>query len=55
MKVIKLEVTIEEANQILGALGDLPFKSVFGLIGKIQSQASQQLNETEALKDMAEG
>jgi hypothetical protein len=55
MKVIKLEITIEEANQILAAFGDLPFKSVFGLIGKIQSQASQQLNDTESLKEMAEG
>lgn len=55
MKSIKLEITIEEANQILEALGNQPFKSVFGLIGKIQSQASQQLNDTESLKDMAEG
>ncbi len=55
MKSIKLEVTIDEANQILDALGNLSFKSVFALIGKIQNQASQQLNDTETLKDLAEG
>lgn len=45
MKEIKLVITVEEANQILEALGNLPFKSVFGLIGKIQNQAAAQLNE----------
>ncbi len=45
MKEIKLVITVEEANQILDALGNLPFKSVFGLIGKIQNQAAAQLNE----------
>lgn len=55
MKSIKLEVTIDEANQILDALGNLSFKSVFALIGKIQNQASQQLNDTETLKNLAEG
>ena len=44
MEKIKLEITIEEANLILEALGSMPFVQVFELIGKIQQQASQQLN-----------
>ncbi|MCB0628111.1 MAG: hypothetical protein R2824_08655 [Saprospiraceae bacterium] len=45
MKEIKLTITIEEANMILEALGGMPFKTVFGLIGKIQNQAATQLND----------
>ena len=44
MKTIKLELSVEETNLILESLGQLPFKQVFGLIGKIQNQASAQLN-----------
>lgn len=44
MQEIKLQVTIDEANLILEALGNLPFARVYGLIGKIQEQAGQQLN-----------
>ncbi|MCB0614921.1 MAG: hypothetical protein H6573_23880 [Lewinellaceae bacterium] len=45
MKEIKLTLTIEETNQILDALGNQPFKTVFALINKIQSQAAAQLQE----------
>lgn len=45
MEKIKLELTIDEANLILEALGALPFKKVFELIGSIQQQASQQLSQ----------
>lgn len=45
MKEIKLNLTIEEANQILDALGAQPFNKVFQLIGKIQQQAGEQLNQ----------
>lgn len=45
MQEIKLQVTIEEANLILEALGNLPFARVYGLIGKIQEQAGQQLHQ----------
>ena len=47
MKEINLKLTVEEVNQILDALGDQPFKSVFNLIGKIQNQAGAQLQEKE--------
>ena len=42
-KEINLQITIDEANLILEALGNLPFVRVFALIGKIQGQAGQQL------------
>ncbi|HAS46055.1 MAG TPA: hypothetical protein DCS93_36570 [Microscillaceae bacterium] len=41
---IKLEITLEEANLLLEALGEMPFKKVFGLVGKIQNQAAPQVN-----------
>lgn len=43
MQEINLKLTIEEANLILESLGEMPFKKVFGLINKIQQQASVQL------------
>jgi len=38
----KFEVTEQEANIFLQALGELPAKISMGLIGKIQSQARVQ-------------
>lgn len=43
MKNVNLQLSIEEANLILEALGNMPFKQVYALIAKIQEQASQQL------------
>ena len=45
---IKLELSIEEVNLILEALGDQPFKAVFALVGRLQSQARQQLGDASA-------
>ena len=47
MNEIRLTVTIDEANLILEALGQLPFAKVYALVGKIQEQASRQLNGQE--------
>jgi hypothetical protein len=44
MKNINLQLSIDETNLILEALGNLPFSKVYALIAKIQAQASQQLN-----------
>ncbi len=44
MQTIKLELTVEEVNQILEGLGEMPFNKVFQLIQKIQQQAAVQLN-----------
>lgn len=46
-KEIKLTLSLDEANLILDALGEQPFTKVYGLIEKIQQQASQQLNKME--------
>jgi len=43
IKEINLQITVDEANLILEALGTLPFVKVFALIGRIQEQAGQQL------------
>ncbi len=48
MKQIQLTLSLEEANLILQALGEMPFKQVFTLINKIQGEASQQLEGGQA-------
>ena len=52
MKEINLTVTIDEANLILEALGNLPFSRVYTLIAKLQEQAGQQLNSNAAKPEM---
>lgn len=41
--VIKLELTIDEVNAILGSLGKHPFESIFQLVNKIQAQGQAQI------------
>ena len=48
MKNIQLELTIEETNLILEALGALPFAQVYTLIGRIQERARQQIADPDA-------
>jgi hypothetical protein len=43
MNMIKIELSIEEANLILESLGQMPFARVYTLIGRIQEQARSQL------------
>ncbi len=45
MKKIQLDLTIEETNIILEALGQLPFARVYALIGQIQETARMQLEQ----------
>ena len=45
MNTIKLNLTIEETNLLLQALGNLPYVKVFELVKKIQVQAQQQLSQ----------
>ena len=40
---IKLELTVDQVNQILQALGNEPFQKVYALIRTIQQQAQSQL------------
>ena len=45
--MIKLDLTIEEANLVLAALGRLPYDQVFKIVENIQRQAQEQLNNTQ--------
>jgi len=47
MKELNLKITLEEANLILEALGNMPFTRVYTLISKIQSQAEEQINDQD--------
>jgi hypothetical protein len=40
---IRLELTVPEVNQILDALGRLPYAEVYELIGNLQQQAQPQI------------
>jgi hypothetical protein len=46
--IIKLELTLDEANSILASLGKHPFDQIAALINKIQAQAIPQLPKPEA-------
>lgn len=42
-KQLQLELTLEEVNTILTALGQQPYVQVYELIGKIRQQAGAQV------------
>lgn len=42
-QTIKLEFTVEEIDKITGGLSKLPYEQVFQLVGKIVSEAREQL------------
>lgn len=44
-KSLQIELSFEEINLILKALGNLPFNQVYDLIGKIHDQANQQMQK----------
>jgi hypothetical protein len=44
---MKLELTIDEINAVLSALGAQPYTQVFQLVAKIQQQAQAQLTPSE--------
>ena len=47
-KTINLELTPDEANIVMEALGNLPYVKVFQLINKIQQCAHEQFNGQNA-------
>ena len=51
MNELKLELTLEEVNVLLEALGSHPFKQVHQLISKIQTQATGQLQQVPPTGD----
>ena len=44
---MKIELTINEVNMILQALGNAPYAQVFELVEKIRTQAQAQVQSTE--------
>ena len=48
---MKLELTINEVNMILQALGSAPYAQVFELVEKIREQAQAQAQSTETGND----
>jgi hypothetical protein len=44
---MKLELTINDVNVILQALGNAPYAQVFELVEKIRTQAQAQVQSTE--------
>lgn len=45
MEKLKIEITVEEANIVLAALGQQPYVKVADLIQKIQRQGADQLQK----------
>lgn len=43
MPDINLRLSIDDVNVILEGIGNLPFAKVYGLVGRIQEQAAQQI------------
>ncbi len=55
--MIKLELTLEETNKVLEALGQRPYIQVFELINKVSEQAQSQVQasqQPETLEDSPE-
>jgi hypothetical protein len=44
---IHLDLSLDEVNLILEGLGELPFRRVFQLIGRIQRAAHSQIQEAD--------
>ena len=43
MRLFQLNLSLEETNLVLGALGEMPYARVYQLIAKIQQQTAEQL------------
>jgi hypothetical protein len=51
MNPLKLDLTLDEVNTVLDALGNLPYKQIAPLFEKIKSQAVAQLQSEEPKAD----
>ena len=52
---IKLDLSLEEINMVLGGLGELPAKASMGVITKIQQQAGPQVTPEPVTEEVEEG
>ena len=50
--MITLELHVDEVNGILGALGQLPFAQVAGLVEKIKAQAIPQVQDLQVAAEV---
>lgn len=48
---ISLELSVDEVNIILKALGAMPFNQVYELIGTIHQQANKQLFDIDSIQN----
>lgn len=44
---MKIELTVNEINAILTALGQMPYAQVFELVQKIRQQATEQMEQKD--------
>lgn len=44
MKEVNLKLNVNEVNMVIKALGQLPYNQVYEIIGRIHTQASEQVN-----------
>lgn len=49
--MIKLNLSVEQINVVLGSLGNLPFAQVADLIIEIQNQAKVQIDNDQDTKE----
>lgn len=52
--VIKFELSFEEANAVMFALGKLPYDQIAPLVEKLRQQAAPQLPQNPAAPESAE-
>jgi len=52
--MIKLELTVEEVNGILQALGNMPYAQVVALVENIRNQATPQVQVQPTPEPVAE-
>lgn len=50
---MKLELTVEETNQILNVLGQVPYGQVYQLIANIQRQAQEAMTDGNTANNSA--
>lgn len=48
---ISLELSVDDVNILLKALGTMPFNQVYELIGSIHQQANKQLFDNDSIQN----
>lgn len=52
---LQLQLSLDDVNLLLEAVGALPFARVYGLVGRIQAQAAAQLQAAGRVLPPADG